>query len=81
MLVKLFVPGDAPLVIGIDETIEGRRGRKIAARGIYRDPVRSSKEFFREDAWLALDLDDAPLSHPLGSPRVGLALFDGAGSF
>lgn len=22
------------------------RGRKIAARGIYRDPVRSSKEFF-----------------------------------
>src|SRR5581483_8885429 len=37
---------DAPLVIGIDETIERRRGRKIAARGIYRDPVRSSKEFF-----------------------------------
>src|SRR5262249_2676075 len=46
MLVKLFVPADAPLVIGIDETIERRRGRKIAARGIYRDPVRSSKEFF-----------------------------------
>lgn len=46
LLVKLFMPGDAPLVIGIDETIERRRGRKIAARGIYRDPVRSSKEFF-----------------------------------
>ncbi|HZR40552.1 MAG TPA: transposase [Ktedonobacteraceae bacterium] len=46
LLVKLFVPMDAPLVIGIDETIERRRGRKIAARGIYRDPVRSSKEFF-----------------------------------
>ncbi len=28
------------------ETIERRRGRKIAARGVYRDPVRSSKEFF-----------------------------------
>src|SRR5437016_14093241 len=38
LLVKLFVPGDAPLVIGIDETIERRRGRNIAARGIYRDP-------------------------------------------
>jgi hypothetical protein len=46
LLVKLFAPLDAPLVIGIDETIERRRGRKIAARGIYRDPVRSSKGFF-----------------------------------
>lgn len=34
------------MVVGIDETIERRRGRKIAARGIYRDPVRSSQEFF-----------------------------------
>src|SRR6266700_3625911 len=46
VLVKLFVPTDAPMVIGCDETIERRRGRKIAARGVYRDPVRSSKEFF-----------------------------------
>jgi hypothetical protein len=35
-----------PLVFGIDETIERRRGEKIAAKGIYRDPVRSSKEHF-----------------------------------
>ncbi|MDA1193477.1 MAG: hypothetical protein O3A46_17510 [Candidatus Poribacteria bacterium] len=28
--------------MGIDETIERRRDRKIAANGIYRDPVRSS---------------------------------------
>jgi hypothetical protein len=46
LLVQLFVAADAPIVIGIDETIERRRGSKIAARGIYRDPVRSSKEFF-----------------------------------
>jgi hypothetical protein len=46
MLVKLFVAADAPIVVGIDETIERRRGSKIEARGIYRDPVRSSKEFF-----------------------------------
>jgi hypothetical protein len=46
LLVKLFVPTDAPIVVGIDETIERRRGAKIEARGIYRDPVRSSKEFF-----------------------------------
>lgn len=32
-----------PLVFGIDETIERRWGRRIAARGIYRDAARSSK--------------------------------------
>jgi hypothetical protein len=46
LLVCLFVPATAPVLLGIDETIERRRGRKIAARGVYRDPVRSSKEFF-----------------------------------
>jgi DDE superfamily endonuclease len=46
LLVRLFVPATAPVLLGIDETIERRRGRKIAARGVYRDPVRSSKEFF-----------------------------------
>lgn len=46
LLVHLFVPKDAPIVVGIDETIERRRGARIAAKGIYRDPVRSSKEFF-----------------------------------
>ena len=34
------------LVIGFDETIEGRRGEQIEAKGIYRDAVRSSKSFF-----------------------------------
>ena len=44
LLVRVFVPATDPVVVGIDETIERRRGGKIAARGIYRDPVRSSKE-------------------------------------
>jgi len=45
-VVAAFVPGDAPVVVGLDETIERRRGAKIAAKGIYRDPVRSSKSHF-----------------------------------
>src|SRR5690625_2285032 len=28
LLVKIFVPADAPIVVGIDETIERRRGAK-----------------------------------------------------
>jgi hypothetical protein len=45
LLVATFAP-DGPLVLGIDETIERRRGAKIAAAGIYRDPVRSSRSHF-----------------------------------
>ncbi len=44
-LVEAFVP-DGPLVLGIDETLERRRGKKISARGIYRDPVRSNRGHF-----------------------------------
>ena len=46
LLIKAFVPSNAPVVIGIDDTIERRWGAKISARGIYRDPVRSSKGHF-----------------------------------
>jgi hypothetical protein len=41
LLVAALVP-KGPVVIGLDDTIERRWGAKIKARGIYRDPVRSS---------------------------------------
>jgi hypothetical protein len=59
LLLDAFVPPDAPVVMGIDETIERRRGAKIAAKGIYRDAVRSSKEFFVKTSglrWICLML-------------------------
>ncbi len=43
LLVGAFVAVGVPVLIGIDETIERRWGPKIVQRGIYRDPVRSSK--------------------------------------
>ena len=46
LLIASFLPDGAPVVIGFDDTIERRWGPKIAARGIYRDPVRSSKGHF-----------------------------------
>src|SRR5512144_776101 len=58
LLVGVFVP-DGPLVMGLDDTIERRWGRKIAARGIYRDPVRSSRGHFVKASglrWLSLML-------------------------
>jgi len=45
LLLNTFLPFGT-VVIGIDETIERRRGKKIKAKGIYRDPVRSSKSHF-----------------------------------
>lgn len=46
LLVKCFCTAEEPLVFGIDETIERRRGEKIKAKGIYRDAVRSSHSHF-----------------------------------
>ena len=42
LVVETFV-GKGPVVIGIDETLERRRGAKINAKGRDRDPVRSSR--------------------------------------
>jgi hypothetical protein len=56
MLVQAFVPS-GPVVCGLDDTIERRRGAKIKAKGIYRDPVRSSHGHFGKASglrWLSL---------------------------
>ena len=45
LLVAAFA-ADGPLLVGVDDTVERRRGAKIAAKGIYRDPVRSSRAHF-----------------------------------
>ena len=59
LLVEAFVPEEEPLVVGIDETLERRQGKKIAAKGIYRDPVRSSHGHFVKASalrWVCLTL-------------------------
>ena len=43
LLLEAFV-GEGPLILGIDETLERRWGKKISAKGVYRDPVRSTHE-------------------------------------
>ncbi len=58
LLVAAFVP-TGPVVLGIDDTIERRRGKRISAKGIYRDPVRSSHGHFVKASglrWLSLML-------------------------
>ena len=80
-LVEAFVPEGDPLVVGVDETLERRQGKKIAAKGIYRDPVRSSHTHFVKTSalrWVCVAL----LVRIPWASRVawGLALPEHAGS-
>lgn len=59
LLVDQLIPNDTPLVFGLDETLERRWGRKINARGIYRDAMRSSHSYFVKCSglrWMSLML-------------------------
>ena len=58
LLLAAFVP-HGPVVLGLDDTIERRRGVRITAKGIYRDPVRPSHGHFVKASglrWLSLML-------------------------
>lgn len=58
MLMAVFA-ACGPVVMELDDTIERRRGAKIKAKSIYRDPVRSSHSHFVKASglrWLSLML-------------------------
>jgi hypothetical protein len=52
LLLEAFVVGEGPLLVGLDETLERRYGKKISTRGVYRDPVRSTHETFVKSSGL-----------------------------
>jgi len=58
LLVNAFAQR-GPVVLGLDDTIERRRGKRSTAKGIYRDPVRSSDSHFVKASglrWMSLML-------------------------
>lgn len=52
LLIKAFRLSDE-IVVRFDDTVERIRGKKIKAKGIYRDAARSSKSFFVETGGLS----------------------------
>jgi len=59
MLLVTTFASVGPIILGLDDTIERRRGAQIKAKGIYRDPVRSSHSHFVKASglrWLSLML-------------------------
>lgn len=58
LLVRTFV-SSGPILVGLDDTFERRWGKQMQARGVYRDPVRSSRSHFVKTSglrWLSLML-------------------------
>ncbi len=78
LLIQCLGQDDEPLVFGIDETIERRRGRRINARGIYRDAVRSSDSHLVKASglhWISLMwLVNIPWAHRIWALPVLTAL-------
>jgi hypothetical protein len=59
LLIRTFLSPTAPLLLVADETLERRRRAKVADRGLFRDPVRSSAQqvqFSWGIRWLCLAL-------------------------
>ena len=83
LLIRQLDRGDGPLIFGIDETLERRRGPRIGALGVYRGAVRSSRSYVVKASglrWVTLMwLGHIPLagpgpcpSSPCWRPRNGI---------
>ena len=77
LLLDAFVPA-GPVLLGLDDTIERRRGKRISVKGIYRDPVRSSRGHFTQGQRPALAQPDAAGADLLGRAGLGAAGPDGS---
>ncbi len=85
LLLEHFGPSRGPLVFGIDETLERRRGPRIKAKGTYRDAARSHRGHVVKASglrWISLmlDLPDVAGTDPRGGPSVGIAPAHRAGA-
>ncbi len=77
-LVATLVETGEPVIIGVDDTMERRWGSRISARGIWRDPVRSSHGHFVKTSglrWLSFMLltrnrANDGVCFPIGQPGI-----------
>ncbi len=75
LLIKVFGLTDE-LVIGFDDTIERRRGKRIKAKGIYRDAVRRGQIVFCQNKRIEMALVYALDGSKVCQKGVGIAVFD-----
>ena len=80
LLLQHLDQGDGPLIFGIDETLERRRGPKIKSLGIYPRCGALQPVSGGQGQRPALDLPDVAGPGPLGGTLLGLALSHCAGA-
>lgn len=76
LLIKAFGLTDE-LVIGFDDTVSGQGGKRIKAKGIYRDAVRRGQVVFCQNKRFAVALVYAFDRSSICRKGVGIAVFDG----
>lgn len=77
-LIVRLVPGASPIIIGADDTIERRQGKKLKHVGVYRDGVRSTKKHVVKCfglKWVAMMV---LVKLPFSSRVLGAPVSDGA---
>lgn len=72
LLVAIFAP-DGPLVVGVDETLERRRGGQDRRQGHLSRPGPLEPLAFHQSEWSALDLPDAAGPDPVGGTNLSVA--------
>ena len=45
-----LIPKDWPILVAMDETVERRKGKRIVAKGCYRDSCRSTKSLIDKNS-------------------------------
>jgi hypothetical protein len=78
LLLTVLVPPGATIVLGADDTVERRNGRKITAKGCYRDAVRSTKKHVIRCFGLEMGEHDALGPGALEPSGMGVAVSDRA---
>jgi len=74
LLVEAFMFEGDPLVVGIDETLERRWGKKIAAKGSLPRSGPLHPRELREEQRTTVGVRNVVGGDPLGFPGVGFAL-------
>ena len=79
LLIHTFVPA-GPVILGLDDTIERRRGKRISSQRHLPRPGALIRRSLRQGVRSALDQPHAPGPDPVGGPHLGSAVPDRLGA-
>ena len=75
-LIIQLLPDSFPILIVVDDTIERRKGKKISAKGCYRDACRSTEKSGYQMLWFKMGVLDVDCAAALVKTAMGTAIYD-----